>query len=194
MKTITSIFIVLMMGVSLLNAQKWTIDPAHSNVTFNVTHLGMSEVEGKFKVYEGSLETSEDGKLEGSKISFNANVSSVDTDSEKRDGHLQSADFFDAETHPKITFESTSFTKVDDKNYKLKGNLSMHGVTQEVELDALYYGEMKDPWGNTKKGFKVSGVINRYDYGLKWNAALEAGGVLVSEEVEIQANVQLAKQ
>lgn len=194
MKTITSIFLGLLMSITMLNAQTWSIDPAHSNITFSVTHLAISEVDGKFKVYEGSLTTSESGSLEGSKINFSADVASIDTDNEKRDGHLQSPDFFDAATNPKITFESSSFTKVDDKNYKLVGSLSMHGVTKEVTLNAKYLGEMKDPWGNTKRGFKVTGMINRTDYGLEWNAALEAGGVLVSEEVEIAANVQLVQK
>jgi polyisoprenoid-binding protein YceI len=194
MKTITSIFLGLLMSITMLNAQTWSIDPAHSNITFTVTHLAISEVDGKLKVYEGSLTTSEAGTMEGSKINFSADVASLDTDNEKRDGHLQSPDFFDAANNPKITFESSSFTKVDDKNYKLVGNLSMHGVTKEVALNAKYLGEMKDPWGNTKRGFKVTGMINRTDFGLKWNAGLEAGGVLVSEEVELAANVQLVQQ
>ena len=193
MKTIASVFIGLIMSIGMLNAQTWSIDPSHSNVVFTVSHMAISEVEGKFKVYEGSLETSEDGEFEGAKIKFNADVASIDTDDAKRDGHLQSADFFDAANNPKVTFESTSFTKVDDKNYKLVGNLTMHGVTKEVVLNARYNGEMKDPWGNTKRGFKVTGKINRYDYDLKWNAALEAGGVLVSEEVDIACNVQLVQ-
>lgn len=194
MKTITSIFVILLMGISMLSAQNWTVDPSHSSVSFTVTHLVISEVEGTFKVYEGSLEISETGELEGSKISFSADVASINTNDEKRDGHLQSPDFFDAAAHPKITFESSSFTKVDDKNYTVKGLLSMRGVSKEVELNALYKGEVKDPWGNTKRVFKVAGSINRSDFGLKWNAALEAGGVLVSEEVELEANVQMVKQ
>jgi len=195
MKTFISIFSLLILSLTSIQAQQWVIDPAHSSISFTVTHMAISEVEGKFKVYEGGLEASDSGELAGSKITFSADVASIDTDSEKRDGHLQGEDFFDAANNPKITFESTSFTKIDDKNYSLKGNLSMHGVTKEVEFNARYNGEMKDPWGNTKRGFKVTGSLNRYDFGLKWNAALEAGGVLVSEEVEFSANVQLvAKQ
>ncbi len=193
MKTVVSIFFGLLLSLSAIQAQTWVIDPSHSNVTFTVSHMSISEVEGKLKVYEGFLVAAEEGNFEGSKISFSADVKSISTDSEKRDGHLQGADFFDAEKNPKITFESSSFTKIDDSNYKLVGKLSMHGVTQEVTLNAKYNGEMKDPWGNTKRGFKVTGKINRYDYGLKWNTALEAGGMLVSEEVGISCNVQLVQ-
>jgi polyisoprenoid-binding protein YceI len=121
-------------------------------------------------------------------------VNSIDTNDEGRDGHLKGADFFDVENHKEIGFSGTSFTKVDAETYKLKGMLTIKGISKEVSLDAEFGGINKDPWGNEKAGFSVSGKFNRTDWGLSWNAALEAGGVLVSEEVKLNAEVQFVKQ
>jgi polyisoprenoid-binding protein YceI len=191
MKSIVSILIGFALSLNLLSAQTtWNIDPSHSNVEFTVTHLVISEVSGTFTGFEGAM-VSQNDDWSDSKISFTADIGSINTDNEKRDGHLKSGDFFDAENHPKLTFESTSFEKVNDKMYKMKGNLTMRGVTKPVELDVKYGGTVVDPWGNTKAGFKVMGAIDRFDYGLKWDAATEAGNLVVGEEVQLLCNIQL---
>lgn len=193
MKTLISTLtlVALLVGGSTFAQQTWVIDAAHSNIGFSVTHMAISEVEGKFQNFEGMLVTKGEG-LEGASITFSADVASVDTDNDKRDGHLQSPDFFDAANHPKITFTSTAFEKTGENTYKLTGDLTMHGITKSVSLDVTYGGSLKDPYGNTKAGFKLRGSIDRTEFDLKWNAALEAGGLLVSEEVELVLNVQVA--
>jgi len=172
---------------------KWSIDPTHSEIGFKVKHMMFTNVSGKFDAFEATAET-EDDNFETAKISFSAAAESINTGNTDRDNHLKSGDFFDAAQHPKLEFSSTSFKKIDDENYELHGNLSLHGETKPVTLNAEYGGIGKDPWGNTKAGFTLSGKFNRKDFGLTWNAALEAGGVLVSEEVRIHADVQLVKQ
>lgn len=171
---------------------KWAIDPTHSEIGFKVKHMMFTNVSGKFDAFEATAET-EDENFEGAKISFAAQADSVNTGNPDRDNHLKSGDFFDAAQYPKLEFNSTSFKKIDDENYELHGDLSLHGETKPVTLNVEYGGIGKDPWGNTKAGFTLSGKFNRKDFGLTWNAALEAGGVLVSDEVRIHADVQLVK-
>ncbi|MBI2271312.1 MAG: YceI family protein [Bacteroidetes bacterium] len=171
----------------------WTIDASHSKVQFTVTHLMISEVTGKFKMYEGKVVATKDDFTD-SQIEFSADVNSINTDDEGRDKHLKSDDFFNAEKYPKMTFKSKSFKKVSGKNYKLTGDMTIRDITKSVEFDVVYNGSIKDPWGNTKAGFKLNGNINRIDYGLKWNAAVEAGGVVVSENVNITCDIELGKQ
>ena len=172
---------------------KWALDPAHSEVLFKVKHLMITNVTGLFKSFGGEVET-EDEDFSKAKISFWADVSSISTGSADRDGHLQSPDFFDAANHPKITFDGTSLAKNADGDYTLTGNLNMHGVSKPVQLAVEYSGVAKDPWGNSKAGFTITGKINRKDWGLIWNVATEAGGVLVSEEIRINCEIQLLKQ
>ena len=172
---------------------QWLLDAAHSQIQFKVKHLMISTVTGTFKNFEGSIE-SEGNDFTKAKISFSAEASSINTGSEQRDTHLKSADFFDAEKYPVILFNSTSATKLDDENFELHGDFTLHGVTKNIKLTVEYSGTAKDPWGNTKAGFFVYGKINRKDFDLGWNAALEAGGVLVSEEVKIECEIQLAKK
>lgn len=194
--------LILSAAVALLSlgasAQtNWKIDASHSKVGFSVTHMMVSETEGKFKIYEGKVSSKTDMDFTDASIEFSADVNSINTEDEKRDGHLKSADFFDAEKYPKITFKSTSMKPNPKKGktyYDLEGELTMKGVTKKVKLSALGAAKtVKDPWGNTKNGFKVTGVVNRKDFGLNWNAALEAGGVAVSEEVKIDINIELNK-
>ncbi|MCC6187045.1 MAG: YceI family protein [Chitinophagaceae bacterium] len=172
---------------------QWAIDPTHSDIGFKVKHMMFTNVSGKFDGFEASAETEEEN-FEGAKISFSADASSVNTGNADRDKHLASGDFFDAAQFPKLSFQSTAFKKVNDDNYELHGDLSLHGITKNVQLAVEYGGIGKDPWGNTKAGFSVSGKFNRKDFGLSWNAALETGGVLVSEEVRVYAEIQLVKQ
>ncbi|MBS1619080.1 MAG: YceI family protein [Bacteroidetes bacterium] len=172
---------------------KWTIDPTHSEVLFKVKHLVISNVTGSFNVFEGAAETSADD-FSDAKITFSASVDSIDTNQAQRDAHLKSADFFDVANFPKLEFTSTSFSKKGDREYILKGDLTLHGVTKPVELAVEYGGTAKDPYGQTKAGFEVTGKLNRSEYGLTWNAATEAGGVVVSDEVKLLATVQVIKQ
>jgi len=176
-----------------MSTTKWVIDPTHSEIGFKVKHMMFTNVSGKFQKFDASIETDGDD-FEGAKIHFSGEIDSVSTGNADRDAHLLSADFFDAAQYPKITFEATSFKKVDEGDYELTGDLSLHGQTKSVKLAAEYSGQMKDPWGNTKAGFALSGKINRKDWGLNWNSALETGGVLVSDEVRLAIELQFIKQ
>lgn len=170
---------------------KWVLDPTHSELLFKVKHLMITNVKGEFRSFTGEINGEDFTKAP---INVTIDSSSIFTNNEDRDNHLKSADFFDVENHKELTFRSTSLKKVDDNEYQLKGMLTIKGVSKEVALDVEFGGTNKDPWGNEKAGFSLSGKINRKEWGLNWNAALESGGVLVSEEVKIQAEVQLVKQ
>ncbi len=172
----------------------WIIDSTHSEVQFKVKHLMISTVTGNFGTYDGSVETSNEEDFTGAKVSFSADINSISTGQEQRDGHLKSGDFFDAENFPKLTFASTSMKKVEDENYTITGDLTIKGTTKEVILKAEFGGTMGDFYGNTKAGFDISGKINRQDFGLTWGAVTEAGGVVVSDEVRLAFNIQLIKQ
>lgn len=185
----------LMMSASIAQTN-WKLDAAHSKLGFSVTHMMVAETEGKFKVFDGTVSSKSDMDFTNATIAFSADATSINTEDAKRDGHLKSPDFFDVEKFPTITFKSTSM-KLDGKgktSYILEGELTMHGVTKKVKLNAIGAANtVKDPYGNIKNGFKVTGVINRKDFGLMWNAALEAGGVAVSDEVQLQINIELNK-
>jgi polyisoprenoid-binding protein YceI len=170
---------------------KWISDPAHSELVFKVKHLMISNVKGEFKNFSAEID-GEDFRT--SAVSVNIDSSSIFTNNEDRDNHLRSADFFNSENHNEITFKSSSFKHESGQNYKLTGILTIKGVSKELVLNVEYGGINKDPWGNEKSGFSVSGKLNRKDWGLSWNAALEAGGVLVSEEVQITGEVQFIKE
>ena len=170
----------------------WAIDPAHSEIHFKVKHMMVSTVTGAFNDFEGSL-TTESEDFENAEITFSAGTNSIDTRNKQRDEHLKSDDFFNAAQFPKLTFQSKSFTKKSNGDYRLTGDLTIRDHTHEVELNVEYNGTAVDPYGQTKAGFEISGKINRKDFGLKWNALTEAGGVMVSEEVRLALNVQLVK-
>lgn len=152
----------------------------------------VSEVEGKFKEFSADIKAD---KVDFSDVkgTFTVALKSVDTDNDKRDEHLRNADFFDVEKYPNLTFVIKKFTKVNGKQYKVTGDLTLHGVTKTVTLDAKFGGTIKDPYGLTRSGFTVSGEINRYDFGLKYNAALEAGGLTIGKKVSIKVNMELTK-
>lgn len=175
-----------------LSKTKWGIDPTHSEIAFKVKHLMITNVKGVFKEFELTLYTNESDFMT-SDIDFSLNSASIDTGVADRDTHLKSADFFDVENFKQIKFIGISIKKVDDENFILFGNLTIKGISKEVKLDVEFGGVMKDPWGNEKAGYVLNGKINRKDWGLNWNAALEAGGVLVSDEVKISAEVELIK-
>lgn len=172
---------------------KWIIDASHSEVQFKVKHLVISTVTGSFKKIEGQAEAAADD-FKNASISFSADIDSIDTNQEQRDAHLKSADFFDAASHPKLTFASTEFTTENGSDYTLKGNLTLRGVTKPVTLKVEFGGVATDPYGQTKAGFELSGVVNRKDFGLVWSAVTEAGSVVVADDVKLLINVQLVKQ
>ena len=171
----------------------WAIDPAHSELEFKVRHLMITNVTGSFKSFTSEVETSSD-EFDTAKITFKGNVNSISTGNEQRDGHLKSADFFDAEKYPEFVFESTGLKKKGSNDFELGGNLTLHGITKPVKLSVEAGGIAKDPYGQVKAGFSVSGKINRKDFGLNWSAVTEAGGVVVSDDVKIHAEVQYVKQ
>ncbi len=172
---------------------KWVLDPAHSELTFRVRHLMITNVKGEFRNFDVSVESG-GSDFSNAKVSVTIDADSISTNNADRDAHLKSADFFDAESHEKITFESTELNKLDEENYQLKGILSIKGTNKELVLDVDFGGFIKDPYGNEKAGFSVSGKFSRKDWGLNWNAALETGGVMVSDEVRLSAEIQIIKQ
>ena len=172
----------------------WNLDSTHSEIGFKVKHLMITNVKGVFREFSGSVRSDAED-FSDAKIEVRIKAASIDTGDKNRDGHLNSADFFDAASFPEIKFTgSTVKSKKGDGTYQLTGNLEMKGISKPVVLDVEYTGAMKDPYGNFKVGFLAEGKINRREWGLNWNAALEAGGVMVSEDVRISAEIQLVKE
>ena len=171
----------------------YAIDPSHSRLGFVVRHMGFSKVRGSFEVFEGRVRM-QPGDLSTLAAEATAQTQSITTNEAKRDEHLRSADFFEVETYPTLTFRSTGVKDVSGNTFTLVGDLTMHGVTHTIELQGQYLGEGQDPWGGTRVAFEAEAKLNRKDYGLSWNTVLEAGGVLVSEEVQIVLEVQAVEQ
>jgi len=170
---------------------KWTIDPSHSEIAFKVRHLMITQVRGSFKIFEASIYTTEKD-FSTAVIDLWIDASSISTGDEKRDEHLKGSDFFDTKNHKQITFISSTIGQADEKgNHELWGELSMRGITKNVKLNVQFGGIAMDPWGKEKAGFTVSGKINRNDWDLSWNTAMEAGGILVSEEININCELEL---
>jgi len=174
-------------------ATTWNIDNAHSNIKFSVSHLVISDVDGVFRSYNGTIQSS-NLDFSDAQIDFAVDINSINTDNEGRDTHLKSDDFFNAEKFPQMLFKGTSFKKVNGSKYALEGDLTIRDITRKVKFDVTYGGTVKDPWGNIKAGFKVKGVINRFDYNLKWNSLTEVGGAVVGKEVEIVLNLEFGQQ
>lgn len=193
MKTINLFFVAMFIAFAV-NAQstKWEFDGAHSSVNFSLEHMVISEVTGQFTKFEGNV-FSDKPDFSDAKINFVIDATSINTANEMRDKHLKSADFFETEKFPLATFKSTEFKKVDAKNYKLTGDFTMHGVTKSLTLDVVYGGTAVDGYKNTKAGFKISGKLNRKDFGLNWSALTESGGLMVGEDVSFTCRVELAK-
>ncbi len=171
----------------------WKLDPAHSELTFKVKHLMISSVKGEFQKFDAEI-VSQGTDFDKAKVTATADAASIYTNNMDRDTHLKSADFFDVENNKELKFEGTAFEKLDDDNYKLTGMLTIKETSKEINLDVELGGLMKDPYGQEKAGFSVSGKINRKDFGLTWNAALETGGVMVSDDVRINGELQFIKQ
>jgi len=171
----------------------YKIDAAHSDITFKVKHLMITNVTGSFTKFDATMESAA-ADFSDAKISFEADTDSISTNNEQRDGHLKSDDFFAAGKFPKLSFQSKSFTKKNGDTYTLTGGLTIRDITKTVELDVEYGGTMTDPYGQVKSGFEINGKINRKDFGLTWGAVTEAGGVVVSDEVKLHLSVQMIKQ
>ncbi|MER2088289.1 MAG: YceI family protein [Sporosarcina sp.] len=168
---------------------KWTVDASHTNVGFSVKHMMVSKVRGRFTGVEGLIEGNPED-LTGAKINFKIDASTIHTNSDDRDNHLRSADFFDAETYPNLTFASTNIAKKGDNKYDVTGDMTVKDVTKEVTFEAEYEGSGKNPWGVDVAAFEVEGKISRKEFGLTWNQALEAGGVLVGDDIKITIELQ----
>jgi polyisoprenoid-binding protein YceI len=172
--------------------QQFNFDPAHTVLGFTARHMVFAKVRGRFGVFQGTLRLDPE-QLENSSVEVSIDAASIDTGVADRDRHLRSADFFDTEQFPKLTFRSTRIESLGGERYAVHGKLSLHGTEREVTLSAEYGGRAKDPWGNERALFTVSGSLNRSDFGLRWNQALEAGGVLVGERVDLELEVQAVK-
>ena len=175
-------------------ATTWKIDPSHSEIQFKVKHLMITTVTGYFKNFDLEVETNSNDFSTASKILFTADIDSIDTNNQQRDTHLKSADFFDAESHGKLKFEGRRYAANGNDEAKLHGDLTIRGVTKPVTVDVDFGGIVVDPYGQTKAGFTIRGKISRKEFGLVWNAVTEAGQVVVSDDIRINAEVQLVKQ
>lgn len=170
----------------------WKVDKAHTKVGFSVSHLVITDVEGYFKDYDAQITASGDDFTKAN-INFTVNTNSIFTDNNDRDNHLRSDDFFNSEKYPQMTFKGKSIKKLGSDKYKLVGDFTIRDVTKQITLDVKYNGIIKDPWGNTKAGFKVTGQINRFDFNLKWNKAIETGSLVVGKEVKLIIDLELIK-
>lgn len=176
-----------------METTKWIVDPAHSEVQFKIKHLVISTITGSFNNFQGGA-TSDRDNFEGAEIHFSLDVNSIDTNQDMRDAHLRSADFFDAETYPHITFQSNYFHKVKGDLFKLAGLLTLKGITKPIELDAEYGGSQRGTDGKMRLAFEVQGRLSRQEFGLNYNQLTDAGGLVVGEDVKLIANIQLIQQ
>ncbi len=192
-KSLLTIVSLLIATLGFSQSTEWKIDHSHSNVTFEITHMMIATVTGKFENFEGTIK-SDKADFTDVTADFSIETASVNTNNQKRDDHLRNEDFFDVEKNPHISFKSKSFKQKSGNNYVMLGDLTMNNVTREVELDVRFNGTIDDPWGNTRAGFRVSGALDRRDYGLNYNSALEAGGVLIGNTVDLRVNLELIKQ
>ena len=179
--------------IATLDKTTWKHDPDHSEVTFQVKHMMISNVRGFLKDYTVEVQA-EDDSFTNAEIFFSGKMNSISTGNEQRDQHLRSSEFFDIENNPEITFKSTSYEQVADNNYKLEGELKIKDVVKNITLDVVFGGIQKDPSGNEKAGFSITGKVNRKDFGLNWNTLLETGGALVGDDVKISCEIQLIKE
>ena len=178
--------------MTLIPTGTWTVDPAHSKVGFGVKHMGIATVRGEFTDFAGTLEIGED--LSTAKVYGTVKTQSVDTNEPQRDDHLRSPDFFDAAQFPELRFESTSIEALDEAEFRITGQLTIHGVTNEIVLHAEVQGTDVDPWGNERVGLEATGQLSRGDYGMKFNQALGSGNVLVADKVKLALDISAVKQ
>ncbi|WP_375090688.1 YceI family protein [Peribacillus sp. RS7] len=171
---------------------KWTVDPTHSAIEFSVKHMMIAKVKGSFNKFEANI-SADPLDLTTADIDFTVDVASIDTRNADRDNHLRSADFFDVEKNPTLTFQSTKIVKTNEDEYDVTGNVTLNGITQEETFAITFEGQGKDPWGNEKAGFSGKGKVKRSDYGLTYNAALETGGVLIGDQITLTIEIEVAK-
>jgi polyisoprenoid-binding protein YceI len=191
-KTALVMLVSLALAAATAAASTYSIDPAHSDVSFKIRHL-ISKVPGQFHTFDGTIVADFDN-LKASSVEFTIDAASIDTANEDRDKHLRSEDFFNVADNPQITFKSTKIEKSGDNDYAVTGLLTMNGVTNAVILPVTYLGEITDPWGNTKAGFAIETTLDRKDYDIIWNKALDAGGTVLGNDVEITINLQTKKE
>ncbi|MCH9647855.1 MAG: YceI family protein [Deltaproteobacteria bacterium] len=182
----------ILAGGSAQAGSSYVIDASHSEAAFQIRHL-VTKVRGNFTSFEGKI-LLDSGNLEASSVNFEIDASSVNTSNKDRDDHLRGEDFFAVEKFPKITFESASFKKSGDDRYDVEGTLTMRGVAKKVTLPVSFLGEAKDPWGNTRAGFETEITLNRKDYGINWNAALDQGGYILGDDVKVEINLEVIKE
>jgi len=176
-----------------MKTTKWVLDPTHSELSFKIRHLMISNVSGSIKDFQVSAETRDDD-FSTAQISVVGDMASVSTNQEQRDTHLRTADFFEVEKHPQFQFKSTRIEKAGDGTFALYGDLTLKGITKPVQLNVEFNGIAKDPWGNQKAGFLITGRINRSEWGVNFNGVLETGGVMLSDEIKINSEIQMIKQ
>ena len=174
----------------VLTPGTWNVDPSHSSVEFQVKHMGLATVKGFFAEFQGALTVADDGTISAEGT---VDTASVNTRNGQRDEHLRSPDFFDVETYPELSFRSTAFEAIDEETYRVTGDLTIRGVTREIVLEAVSQGTDVDPWGNARVGLEAVAQIERADYGLTWNQALESGGVLVGKKVKLLLDISAVK-
>jgi polyisoprenoid-binding protein YceI len=177
----------------IMTKTKWILDPTHSELGFKIKHLMISNVSGSLKNFEAEVEMDEED-FSTAQINLSAEMASLNTNNEQRDGHLRTSDFFEVEKYPELKFRSTITEKIDNDSFTLHGELTLKGITHPVKLNIEYNGVTKDPWGGERAGFVVTGKINRSEWGINFNGVLETGGVMLSEEVRINSEIQLVKQ
>ncbi len=170
----------------------WLADKSHTKIQFSARHMIISEVTGHFTDYDLTMNASDD--FEDAEIELTVGLASIYTGIKERDNHLKSPDFFDVDKYPKMTFKGKKIEKIGDGKFKLTGDLTIKDVTKSIDLDVTYGGKIKDPWGNIRAGFRLLGTVNRFDYGLKWNALMETGGAVVSKNINIICDVEITKQ
>lgn len=190
-KSLAVLGLAALIAPAALAADTWTIDKAHSEVSFQVRHI-VTNVRGQFGDYDATIVT-DAAKPESSSVTFRIKAASVDTQNEKRDAHLRTPDFFAVEQFPEITFKSTAVKPTGQDTFEVTGDFTLRGVTKQITVPVKFLGSVKDPWGNEKAGFEVATVINRKDYGVNWNKALDQGGFLLADEVRISINLEVGK-
>ena len=172
---------------------KWTVDPTHSAIVFSVKHMMIAKVKGSFNKFDATI-SADPADLTTAEIDFTVDLASIDTRNTDRDNHLRSADFFDVEKNPTLTFKATNIKKTKDDTYAITGDVTLNGVTKEETFDITFEGQGKDPWGTEKAGFSGKGKVKRSDYGLTYNAALETGGVLIGDQITLSIDIEAAKE
>jgi polyisoprenoid-binding protein YceI len=192
-KALAGLALAVITAGPVLAADSYVLDKSHSEATFQVAHLGISKVRGRFNDFAGKI-TIDAAKPEASSVEFSVKVASVDTQEPKRDTHLRSADFFDAEKMPEMTFKSSKVAQLGPDKFEVTGTFTLHGVSKQITLPVRLVGFVKTPWGDERAGFETATTINRKDYGLLWNKTLDAGGLLVGDEVAIAVNIEAVKQ